>query len=99
MRIAIGAHRVVLLYGTRAVKIAKIRPFRCALRLIVNCFSSRMRARFRKSYGKRFWVAVRRYVAHGVYSNRMEYEHWKACQGDPRLMPTTSMFLKGMVVV
>jgi len=98
IKILCGNKRIILLVGTSAIKIGKIRLIRCVSRFFILPFSLRLRERFFKKYGPTWREAIIRDLFAGLLSNRNEYRYFQEHKDD-RVMPTISQFLLGSVVV
>lgn len=93
MQVLLGSTRLVLLIGSRAVKIGRFRPIRLGIRLITLPFSSR------KSFyrgGGSFRSLCFTYAFAGLVANKKECRHFQETR-DPDLMPTTSSMLWGWI--
>lgn len=97
MQIACGSTRVVLLAGDKAVKIARFRPIRFLLRMLMIAFSRKKRLHFFEKYGPVFIHAVYNDIFAGVIANRNEYSYYIE-RMDRRVMPSLGQYLGGLIV-
>ncbi len=93
-----GGTRIVVLWGDKAFKIARLRPVRLLLRMLLFPFqSASKRARFYNRYGH-IPKGLVNYVVWGLMANRNEFEYWNQTH-DSRVMPVTSRFIGYLVIV
>ncbi len=98
MKISCGSKRIALLVGGYAIKIGKIRLFRCFMRIFFLPFSAKSRKRYLGKYGGTWTEAILNDIFAGLHSNQNEYRYYQLFH-DPRVMPTIARFLWAHIIV
>jgi len=93
-----GHTRIIVLFGDRAIKIARFRPFRLFFRMLLYPFQSLSKqGRFHERYGPMpggMW----KYLTAGYQANRVEYEYWRLTS-DSRIMAVMQRHLGYSILI
>ncbi|MFA7315610.1 MAG: hypothetical protein WC059_02290 [Candidatus Paceibacterota bacterium] len=98
MKIRKGKTRIVILVGTKAIKIAKPRFVRLFIRLLLFPFVTKeSRDGYYATYGKLSLDSCKKYSLLGYYANVNEYTYSQQYI-DPDIMPIIKLYLCGWII-
>lgn len=92
MRYASGETRVVIVAGRYAIKIARIRPLRPILRIVLHLFGKKVKQEL-LTFDKKMAKGCIRYVIPGIFANRAEALHSAKYSESGLIAPTIFSFL------
>lgn len=100
MRITYGSTRIVVLIGSKAIKIGKIKFLKALARVLVflTPFFTEKKKDWIKKYENSFQKAFLATFISGPRANLWEFQYYQSTH-DQRVVPTTSLHLWGLIIV